>query len=265
MEAKSFRELLTTLTSPDLKFAGLVTDGDGSLGKIIRDETKIRHLLDIAHCTKSLMRCFSSLDKKNGGILDPFADQLLVWFRYLVSQDLPVGEKKELWRNALSHFRGDHSRCLHAPNGREAAIRDDETRLIGAMTEFLSSTSKYFDLLQAGVRTQVNESVNSRRTRFASKNLAWADSWVARMALAVLHFNKPYVYFTELIQRIGFDLPDTYFQSLHELFSESIRMREHPTGKRVWSFPRGKASSTRVTGASLPPHQSSPSIARRTA
>jgi hypothetical protein len=265
MEAKSFRELLPTLTSSDLKFAGLVTDGDVSLGKIIRDETKIRHLLDIAHCTKSLMRCLSALDKKNGGILDPFADQLLVWFRYLVSQNCPVDAKKELWRNALSHFRGDHSKCLHAPNDREPAIRDDETRLIGAMTECLSSTSKYFDLLQAGVCTQVNESVNSKRTRFASKNLAWADSWIARMALAVLHFNNPYVCFTELIQKIGFDLPDTYFQSVHELFSESIRMREHPTGKRVASFPRGKSSSARVTGASLPPHQSSPSIVRRTA
>jgi hypothetical protein len=43
MEARSFRELLTTLTCPALKFAGLVTDGDLSIGKIIRDETKIRH------------------------------------------------------------------------------------------------------------------------------------------------------------------------------------------------------------------------------
>jgi hypothetical protein len=49
MEAKAFRELLTTSTCPALKFAGLVTDGDVSIGKIIRDETKIRHLLDIGH------------------------------------------------------------------------------------------------------------------------------------------------------------------------------------------------------------------------
>jgi hypothetical protein len=82
----------------------------------------------------------------------------------------------------------------------------------------IAGKTGYFDLLEAGVRTEVNESLNSRRTRFASKNLAWADSWVAKISLAVLHFNNPYLYFTDLVQKIGFDLPEGYSQSPHELF-----------------------------------------------
>lgn len=264
MEAKSFRELLTTLTCPALKFAGLVTDGDVSIAKIIRNETKIRHLLDIGHCGKSFIRCFHTIDRKNGGILGPFGDRLLVWFRYLLSQDLPSDEKKELWQNALSHFRGDHSRCRHAPNDKDPVIRGSETDLIEAIRTFLSSTTKYFDLLEAGVRTQVNESLNAKRARFASKNLAWADSWVARMSLAVLHFNHPYAYFTELVRTIGFDLPDAYYQSLHELFSQSIKARRHPTGKRVWKCSMGNNSRTSTTGDKLSPHLHAASIARRT-
>jgi hypothetical protein len=75
MEAKSFRELLTTLTCPTLKFAGLVTNGDVLIKKIICDETRIRHLLDIGHSAKSFVRCLHTINRKNGGILLPFADR----------------------------------------------------------------------------------------------------------------------------------------------------------------------------------------------
>jgi hypothetical protein len=47
---------LSACTYPALKFAGLMTDGDVSIGKIIRNETKIRHLLDIGHSAKSFIR-----------------------------------------------------------------------------------------------------------------------------------------------------------------------------------------------------------------
>jgi hypothetical protein len=254
MEAKSFHELLTTLTYPALKFAGLVTDGDVSIRKIIRNETNIRHLLDIGHSVKSFIRYFHVTDKKNGGILGPFRDRLLVWFRHLVSQNLPLDEKKELWQNAVSHFRGDHSRCRHSASTKGRVIRDDETVLIEAMTTFLSSTTKYFELLEPNVRTQVNESLNAKRTRFASKNFAWGDSWVARMALAVMHFNDPYVYFTELVQKIGFGLPDAYYQSLDELFNQYIRTRQHPTGKRTRNLPTGNRSGPGPDDACLAPH-----------
>jgi hypothetical protein len=170
-------------------------------------------------------------------------------------------EKKDLWRNALSHFRGDHSRCRHAPNGKEPLIQDDETTLIEAMTIFLSTTAKYFDLLEAGVRTQVNESLNSRRTWFASKNLAWADSWVAKMFLAVPHFNNPYLYLTDLVQKIGFDLPEAYYQSLHELFVRSIKTRQHRTGERTRSISVGKGPSPGVRGA--PPSRHLPAATAR--
>jgi hypothetical protein len=119
-------------------------------------------------------------------------------------------------------------------------------------TTFLSTTTKYFDLLEAGVRTQVNESPNSRRTRFASKNLAWADSWVAMMSLAMLHFNNPYMCFTDLVQKFGFDLPEAYYQSLDELFVRSIKTR-HTTPRTNSEHLRREGSKLRSEGCSFQP------------
>jgi hypothetical protein len=104
-----------------------------------------------------------------------------------------------MWLNALAHFRDDHSRFLHAPDHKEPAIRENDTLLIKVMRKFLSSTTKYLNLLAAGVRTQINETINSKRTRFASKNIGWTDSWMARMSLTVPHFNNPHVYFIDLV------------------------------------------------------------------
>jgi hypothetical protein len=137
-------------------------------------------------------------------------------------------------------------------------MRDDDTALIEAMTTFLSTTTKYFDLPQASVRTQVNESPNSRRTRLASKNLAWADSWMARMSLTVLHFNDPYVSFADLVQKIGSDLPESYCQSLHELFVRSIETHQQRTEERTRSVSVGRGPGPGrgvlvLVGISVPP------------
>jgi hypothetical protein len=102
----------------------------------------------------------------------PFGDRLLVWFRYLGSQNLPLEEKKDLWQDRLSHFRGDHSTCRHSLNDKEPVIHDDKTTLIKTVVMFLSLTASCFDLLQVNVHTQVNESVNSKQAKFAPKNLA---------------------------------------------------------------------------------------------
>jgi hypothetical protein len=94
---------------------------------------KMRHLFDIVHSAKSFLRCFHVINTENGGILDPFGDRLLSWFRYLVSQNFRLEEKKELWRNVLPHFRGDHSKWRHSLHESTPVIQDDEHLLIEAM------------------------------------------------------------------------------------------------------------------------------------
>jgi hypothetical protein len=165
-----------------------------------------------------------------------------------------IGREEGVIVDALSHFRGDRSKSRHTLDDKEPVIQNEETVLTEVMRTFLSSTTKYFDLLEASVCTPVNESVNTKRSRLASLNFAWADSWVARIALAVLNFSGPYIYSTELVQKIGFDLLHTYYQSLPEFFSQSIKRRQHPTGKRNRKGFMGKGSRASLKRARLAPH-----------
>jgi hypothetical protein len=73
------------------------------------------------------------------------------------------------------------------------------------------------------------------------------------MSLTILHFNNPYMYFTELTQKIRFDLPDTYYQTFHEPFPQSMKTRRHPDGKRTWNVSLGSVSRVGLKGARLAP------------
>jgi hypothetical protein len=77
----------------------------------------------------------------------------------------------------LFHFEGDHTNCWHYPSEKPRKFQQNDAEVMNAISDLLEKSVHYFAILDADNQTQVNESINARMSRFASKNYAWTDSW----------------------------------------------------------------------------------------
>ena len=92
---------------------------------------------------------------------------------------------------------------------------NDFPNLLYYFKKFLEYTENLFDYVSPHLITQSNESLNYIKTKFADKNTKWNTSFELRMALSVLHKNKPYLYYIELLEKMV--LPKLSDKSLNVL------------------------------------------------
>jgi hypothetical protein len=71
-------------------------------------------------------------------------------------------------------------------------ISPDNTELIQKLDAFLAKTSWILQKCDSEFSTQINESFNRGKLEYASKDLKWGFTWIARMSCAVLDRNHPF-------------------------------------------------------------------------
>ena len=78
---------------------------------------------------------------------------------------------------------------------------------------FLNDTLKYVKNININYNTQLNEGFHFLKTEIAPKTISWSKSYHARMAIAVLRFNEPDIYFEmlETALQLGTAIGSQYF------------------------------------------------------
>jgi hypothetical protein len=113
--------------------------------------------------------------------------------RWLIKASVDsVDEKQKYWANCVNHFCGDHSGCPFVHTAEipvwSGASNCDSVRIL---KEFLAKTAVNLEMIVSQFSTQINESLNRTKSKYANKDICWGFTWKARMACAILDRNEP--------------------------------------------------------------------------
>jgi hypothetical protein len=185
---------------PELKALGKIVayvhDNDAKAKKaIVTAKWSIQEKLDPGHAFKSFDRKLKKFNAQHGKALSEIEDRLRRFLKDLMyRQDLSAWEKVELWRNAALHFAGDHKHCRIEHNPKRPPkvwSRASDPAAMALLKEFLAKTESVVEHVDGAFSTQMNESINRSKIKFADKDHQWRTTWTARMACAVLDRNAP--------------------------------------------------------------------------
>jgi hypothetical protein len=187
MEIAAFKSIALRWRS-DSRVVSCVHDNDARASKVIRDlNWKISEFFDPNHVVKQFENRWSKLPTN---LLRGFHAKLLHWFRYLIRSDYPPEERQHYWLNSVEHFKGNHEGCP-----REHLERDDTVKILTLEAEdqlihVLQETVELVIRTRHDLDTQLCESFNSVKAKFAEKDISWRISWPIRVMCAILHMNS---------------------------------------------------------------------------
>lgn len=211
----------------DKRVTGHVQDGDLGAINIVRTYNKnILIYFDPNHIKGKFDRILEKFDEKGGHCFSPFKNKLISFFKILLyNKTLSTNQKKFQWTNVLNHLTGQYGLCLHSfinisnsPDPITIEYNEEESSSNEFVDNYdqeeaLPSEANFPEaIINPHYTTQSNEAIHSTKVKFANKNIKWSSSFEGRMALNVLHKNKPYVYYIDLLQKL----------SLPELCKDSI-------------------------------------------
>jgi hypothetical protein len=193
MEVAGMRILLDQLRAhPEI--AGYVHDKDAKTTKLFRESKwEVKEYLDPGHAMKSLERSIEKFSKDIYQIPDWVHQSLKKFMKTLLFYvEMDVDQKKAAWINSCCHFRGDHKECPY--HHKETPVWDVlfDQKFLSRFTEFLEKTQWILEKCHSEFSTQLNESLNRSKLKYASKDVKWGSSFDARMGCAVLDRNCPY-------------------------------------------------------------------------
>jgi hypothetical protein len=180
------------------KITGYVHDNDAKAKKAITlSKWGIIEKIDPGHAFKSFDRKLGKFNDAHGKVFAEIEDRLRSLLKDLMYlQGVTQVEKVAYWRNAERHFAGVHAGCpfqhdTHRPPKVWSRASDPLTAeaSLKLLKEFLSKTESVVDHVDGEFSTQMNESINRSKIKFADKDRQWRTTWVARMACAVLDRN----------------------------------------------------------------------------
>jgi hypothetical protein len=198
----------------DPKVRGCVHDNDSKATKAIADaDWHIEQMYDPNHIVKQFERRWNSCNTR---LLRGLHAKLLMWFRYLIRSDFTVQEKRCYWMNSLEHFKGNHAKCP-----RQHPAGDPLPQLAGQegqrqLREVLTQTVELLSRARTGFDTQLNESCNSLKAKFADKNTSWRCSWSSRVMCALMQVNSVDNWRIELAGLCRVTLSDEVRQRLND-------------------------------------------------
>lgn len=173
----------------DERVVGCVHDNDSKATKAIQDaQWRIDQFFDPNHVVKQFERRWASCPTKH---LRNIRSKLLLWFKHLIRSDFTFQQKEFYWMNSLEHFKGNHRDCPreHPVVGKtRALIRTEEAE--GELMFFLRETAELVNRTRSPFNTQMNESFNAVKAKFASKQTSWKVSWPIRIMCAILQMNS---------------------------------------------------------------------------
>jgi hypothetical protein len=112
----------------------------------------------------------------------------------LLHTKLPIPVKVDAWLNSINHFSGNHDHCPFEHGRKCCEWRDGMAvpAIRERMHTFLKDTKDILEKCDGEFSTQINESLNRTKLKYAGKDVKWGGSWPARMACAILDRNKPF-------------------------------------------------------------------------
>jgi hypothetical protein len=237
MELEALKRLLERWVG-DENVGGVVHDNDAKASKLIRDlQWKVTEYFDPNHVCKQFETRWNSCPHNN---LRGVHAKLLMWFRYLIQCDCSVAEKQALWMNSLEHFKGNHEHCprehlesLHGPLIKTAKAAAELQHILEETVELLSRALP-------GLNTQLNESFNSLKAKFGSKDTSWRVSWPSRVDCAVLQMNSETEWRIPLARRCGIHLDQRLIRRM------SLNWEREQDIRRKRATPEAQARATRI-------------------
>ena len=212
MEIEGVKKIVARLNSTQ-KIIGYVHDQDSKTSNFIREHWNITEYIDVNHARKSLANYldrfrFKDTTNKKVNILRGVKKNILSYYDLLIHSNLSAEEKVEQWFNAVEHYNGNHTKCMHKPyRTKEEELRNlpkwarsMSSEKSDALRKCLNDTLKYLRNVNPKYTTQINEALHGVKAKMARKDVAWGGGWRIRMALAVLKVNEP-TYWIELILR----------------------------------------------------------------
>jgi hypothetical protein len=153
-----------------------------------------------------------------------------MWFMHLIRSDYSIEERERYWMNTLEHFKGNHAGCpkQHPALGHRPLIQtkvaEDELREILEGTRDLLSRSRH------GFDSQMCESFNSVKAKFASKEIAWIVSWSPRVWCAIMQMNSEHNWRMDLAERCQVQLNPNIAAHLNRQYDAEVeRNRQRRT------------------------------------
>jgi hypothetical protein len=183
------------LTLPCLKalnkIAGYVHDNDAKAKNAIKvAQWPIQEHIDPGHAQKAFVRKLDSFSTKNNNVLADLEGSLSGFFKIVTHMDATADKKVEFWMNSTNHYCGVHSKCPMQHATRPVVwAKGKDPKAVGLLNEFLTKTCYIIRCVVGEYSSQLNESFNRGKSKFANKDTNWGMTWEARMCCAVLDRN----------------------------------------------------------------------------
>lgn len=250
MEIEGVKKIIEQL-KPLKKVIGYVHDKDAKTSKLIRDTWNITEYIDPNHANKSFNKKFikynSGKTKKCIKNSLKGLQKRLSKFKTILTYSAYSKEKRaELWLNAVQHFQGNHTLCIHHPYDNSTHEKREITNWGRNLTKskemglynFLSATIPFVTKVDQKFTSQANEGFHSIKAILAPKSLAWGTSWIGRMAVAVLRTNEPDLYLNLI--KSALNLP-VFISATARMIKSLARMRQR---KRRYDMIQAKRKNT---------------------
>jgi hypothetical protein len=153
--------------------------------------------------------------------------KLLHWFRDLIRSDYPPEERQHHWLNSVGHFKGNHEGCRREHLEGHATVKILTLEAEDQLIHVLQETVELVIRTRHDLDTQLCESFNSVKAKFAEKDISWRISWPIRVMCAILHMNSETNWRTSLATICGIELsPDIVHRLDQHYLQERVRNRE---------------------------------------
>ena len=183
--------LLATELCEDARIIGYCHDNDSAVRKVFTKMCpKWTEYLDPNHTMKSFDRHFTTCNASAKGKLADIRESLIHFMYFLIDYPVRVEDKVAFWRNAVNHYRGDHSRCPRRHEQERVWVYRDDKDAIDALTDLLSKTEGIIRHCVKPFSTQLNESFHAIKSHMMFKEFAWHETAIARLYLSMLTFNQ---------------------------------------------------------------------------
>ena len=190
MEVHCCRQLASEL-GQDGRIIGYCHDNDSAVrGVFTRMCPAWDEYLDANHTVKSFDRHFTACNSSAHGKLGDIRDSLLHFMYFLFDYPVQVEEKVAFWRNAVNHYRGDHSRCPRGHSQERVWRYRKDQDAIDALRLLLSKTEFIIRHCAKPFNTQLNECFHAIKSHMMFKEFAWRETAIARLYLSLLTFNQ---------------------------------------------------------------------------
>jgi hypothetical protein len=150
------------------------------------------------------------------------------WFQHCARQP-DVDARLLKWRGALAHETAAENADLWR-TGKSKGSNGPSEEQVTHLRQFIEQACALLERVQHESSSQANECLNSMRTKQEGKDIAWKNSWDARMAVAVLRHNEGHSWilpmFDELSKHYGWaPLARRVRERLTALYAQKDRKR----------------------------------------